>query len=93
MRVISLNANGIRSATNKGALDWLSSQEADVICLQELKAQIVDLQPQHQALDCGLLGHFACAQKKGTRALGSTAGPMPRWQPDLGWLSSMPRAV
>ncbi|MDP4669048.1 MAG: exodeoxyribonuclease III, partial [Burkholderiaceae bacterium] len=36
MRVISLNANGIRSATNKGALDWLSSQEADVVCLQEL---------------------------------------------------------
>lgn len=75
MRVISLNANGIRSASNKGALDWLSSQEADVVCLQELKAQVVDLQPQHQALDCGLLGHFACAQKKGYSGVGLYCKP------------------
>jgi exodeoxyribonuclease-3 len=39
MRIISLNANGVRSAANKGMFDWLRKQEADVVCLQETKAQ------------------------------------------------------
>ena len=39
MRIISFNANGIRSAANKGFFDWLKKQSADVVCLQETKAQ------------------------------------------------------
>ncbi|KAF1712496.1 exodeoxyribonuclease III [Pseudoxanthomonas kalamensis DSM 18571] len=39
MKIISFNANGIRSAANKGFLDWLPQQQADVVCLQETKAQ------------------------------------------------------
>jgi exodeoxyribonuclease-3 len=39
MRIISFNANGIRSAANKGFFDWLRQQDADVTCLQETKAQ------------------------------------------------------
>ena len=39
MRIISLNANGIRSAASKGVFDWLHDQDADVVCLQETKAQ------------------------------------------------------
>ncbi|HEX6833057.1 MAG TPA: exodeoxyribonuclease III [Rudaea sp.] len=39
MRIITLNANGIRSAANKGFFDWLRTQKADVVCLQETKAQ------------------------------------------------------
>ena len=39
MRIISLNANGIRSAASKGVFDWLRAQHADVVCLQETKAQ------------------------------------------------------
>lgn len=39
MRVITLNVNGIRSAVNKGLFVWLNKQNADVICLQETKAQ------------------------------------------------------
>jgi exodeoxyribonuclease-3 len=39
MRIISFNANGIRSAANKGFFDWFRTQEADVLCLQETKAQ------------------------------------------------------
>jgi exodeoxyribonuclease-3 len=39
MRIISFNANGIRSAANKGFFDWLRQQNADVVCLQETKAQ------------------------------------------------------
>lgn len=39
MKIISFNANGIRSAANKGFFDWLRGQDADVVCLQETKAQ------------------------------------------------------
>lgn len=39
LRIISLNANGIRSAATKGVFDWLRTQNADVVCLQETKAQ------------------------------------------------------
>lgn len=44
-RVISLNANGIRSAARKGFFEWLEKQDADVVCIQETKAQ------QHQLAD------------------------------------------
>ena len=39
MRVISFNANGIRSAARKGFFDWLPGQQADFVCIQETKAQ------------------------------------------------------
>lgn len=39
MRIITLNANGIRSAARKGFYDWLKHQRADVVCIQETKAQ------------------------------------------------------
>lgn len=39
MRIISFNANGLRSAASKGFFDWFSTQDADVLCIQETKAQ------------------------------------------------------
>lgn len=39
MRIISLNANGIRSAARKQVFAWLHEQDADFVCLQETKAQ------------------------------------------------------
>ena len=38
MRVITLNANGIRAAARKGLFSWLPRQRADVVCLQEIRA-------------------------------------------------------
>ncbi len=43
MRIISLNCNGIRSATTKGMVTWLKRQKPDVVCLQEIKAQESDI--------------------------------------------------
>ncbi len=45
MRIISFNANGIRSAARKGFFQWLDGQRADIVCLQETKAQ------EHQLAD------------------------------------------
>ena len=38
MRLISYNVNGIRAAIKKGFLEWLATDPADIICLQETKA-------------------------------------------------------
>ena len=39
MRILSLNTNGLRAAIRKGFYDWLASQDADFVCLQEIKAR------------------------------------------------------
>lgn len=64
MRIISYNVNGIRSAINKGFLEWLKTNPADIICMQETKAQ-------KDNVDCKLLNELGyedfwySAQKKG----------------------------
>jgi exodeoxyribonuclease-3 len=72
LRVITLNLNGIRSAAGKGFLDWLGKQEADVVCVQELKAQAKDLSDAMRAPD-GYYGHFHHAEKKGYSGVGAYA--------------------
>jgi len=65
MKIISYNVNGIRAAINKGWLDWLKATNADIVCLQEIKAtpdQIADLQ-QLNAL--GYHHFWYPAKKKG----------------------------
>lgn len=43
MRIITVNTNGIRAAARKGFFEWLAQQNADVVCVQETKAQIDQL--------------------------------------------------
>ena len=77
LRIITLNLNGIRSAWNKGLLAWLENQNADVVCLQELKAQQGDLSAEMLAPD-GLHAYYHCAEKKGYSGVGLWC----RQQPD-----------
>jgi len=44
MRVVTLNINGIRAAARKGFFKWLPRQKADVVCLQEIRAQDEQIQ-------------------------------------------------
>ncbi|HYE36281.1 exodeoxyribonuclease III [Methylocaldum sp.] len=44
MRIISLNANGVRSAARKGFFHWMDKQNADIVCLQETKVQTHQLE-------------------------------------------------
>jgi len=77
MRIVSLNLNGIRSAAKKGVLDWLVKSGADVVCLQELKAQAADLGAEMINPD-GYYGYFHYAETKGY----SGVGVWSRRQPD-----------
>ncbi len=64
MRIISYNVNGIRAAIKKGFIDWLKTNPADVICLQETKATEGDVDvKQLEAL--GFEHHWFSANKKG----------------------------
>jgi exodeoxyribonuclease-3 len=69
MRIISVNLNGIRSAASKGFYEWLARQNADVVCLQELKAQAADMTEQMLNPD-GYHGYFHYAEKKGYSGVG-----------------------
>lgn len=64
LRIITLNLNGIRSAWSKGVLPWVTSQHADIVCLQEIKAQDADLTAEMKNPD-GLHAYYHCAEKKG----------------------------
>ncbi len=69
MRIISINLNGIRSAYSKGIVAWMENQHADIVCLQELKAQAADLTPEMQT-PLGYHGYFHYADKKGYSGVG-----------------------
>ncbi len=64
MRIISFNANGIRSAATKGFFDWFAAQQADVLCLQETKAWREQLQSPVFFPD-GYHVHYRSAATKG----------------------------
>ena len=67
-RVITLNLNGIRAAEKKGLMRWLSTQNPDFVCFQELKAQLKDLSDQHLNLkvhEKELKSILCCAKKPG----------------------------
>ena len=65
MKVISFNANGIRSAGRKGFYDWLEQENADFICIQETKAQLEQLIPSTLYFPLGYHCDYFDAQKKG----------------------------
>ncbi len=64
MRIITLNVNGIRSAAKKGFFDWLPPQQADVVCLQEIKGQNHQLEDP-QFWPKGYACYYLEAEKKG----------------------------
>jgi exodeoxyribonuclease-3 len=68
-KIISANLNGIRSASKKGFFTWMAQQDADFVCVQELKAQAADMTPDFIRPE-GYHGHFHYAQKKGYSGVG-----------------------
>jgi len=85
MKIITLNANGIRAAHRKGFFEWMLKQDVDVICIQETRAQMHQLSEEILSPK-GYVGFFNDAEKKGY----SGVAIYTRQQPDkikkiLGW--------
>ena len=67
MKVITFNLNGIRSALRKGFFEWMQLQDADFICVQELKAQEKDMTaPSHHRTRVALGTPGACSNGRRT---------------------------
>ena len=85
MRIISANVNGIRSATSKGFINYLAQAQADIVCVQELKAQEADMTAEMKN-PLGMHGFWHTAEKRGYSgvAIYSKAAP-DATQIGLGW--------
>lgn len=86
MRIVSFNANGLRSAASKGFFDWFAGQDADLLCVQETKAQ------EHQLAEALYrpAGYHAYFKDASTKKGYSGVAIYARRQPDevrsaLGW--------
>lgn len=64
MKIISYNVNGIRAAIRNGLLDWIRVTDPDVLCIQETKAQPVQV-PIEEFMALGYHTYMHSAIKKG----------------------------
>ncbi len=84
MKIISFNANGIRAAARKGFFDWLAEQDAEVVCIQETKAQRHQL--DETFFPAGYHCHYHDAEKKGYSGVAIySRTPPQRIVEGLGW--------
>ncbi len=85
MRIITLNTNGIRAAARKGFFDWLDKQNADIVCIQETKAQRHQLEdPVFSPREYHVYYHDA--EKKGYSGVAIYTRQEPdRVQHGIGW--------
>lgn len=77
LTVSSVNVNGLRAAAKKGYVEWLASSEADIVALQEVRAEESDL-PTHVGAPKGWHAAFASAVDRGRAGVGllSRAEPL-----------------
>ena len=85
MRIVSANLNGIRSANSKGFFEWLQTQKADLVCMQETRVQPeqlteIMLKPE------GFHSAFEFAERLGYSGVGLYFRETPdRIQEGIGW--------
>ena len=64
MKIITYNVNGIRAAIKKGLLEWLKTEDPDIICIQETKAN-KDQVETNLIKESGYNHFWYSAEKKG----------------------------
>mgnify|MGYP000346722886 CR=1 FL=1 len=77
MKIATVNVNGIREAVSRGFLDWLASQDADVVCIQNLKAKSFELDDSILYPE-GYEGYFLDAEKDGFSGVGLYCRQIPK---------------
>lgn len=69
LSIVSWNVNGIRAAAKKGFADWLDSCKADIVGVQEVRAEIDQIPAGIESPD-GYSTHFFAAERKGYSGVG-----------------------
>ena len=64
MKILTYNVNGIRAALRKDFCSWLKAVNPDIVCLQEIKANIEQFEPS-VFTDLGYHCFWNSAEKKG----------------------------
>lgn len=64
MKIITWNVNGIRACLKKGLLDFVAAEKADMLCLQETKAEYDQVEPAARELGYGH-SYWSSAKRKG----------------------------
>ena len=77
MKIASINVNGIRDAVDRGFLDWLAQQDADVVCVQNIKAKSFEL-GDHILYPEGYEGYFLDAEEDGFSGVGLYCRKIPK---------------
>lgn len=77
MKIASVNVNGIREAVERGFLDWLHAQDADVVCVQNLKTKSFEL-GDNILYPEGYEGYFLDAEQDGMSGVGLYCRQIPK---------------
>ncbi|MQA12353.1 MAG: exodeoxyribonuclease III [Pseudonocardiaceae bacterium] len=77
LTVSTVNVNGLRAAAKKGYLEWLLATKADVVCLQEVRAEPDQLSPAVREPD-GWYASWAPCGEKGRNGVGLLTRQQPR---------------
>lgn len=64
MKIVSWNVNGIRAASKKGLLEFVRDEKPDILCLQETKAHLEQVEPAIQHLGYKVF-HWSSGIRKG----------------------------
>jgi exodeoxyribonuclease-3 len=88
LRIMSFNANGIRSAAKKGFFEWLQGINVDIVCVQEVRAHAPD-RTHAQYAPAGYYCYYQDAEKKGYSGVAIYSRIKPdRVHTTLGWDSA-----
>jgi exodeoxyribonuclease-3 len=69
MKTVSWNVNGVRATQKKGFVEWVLADQADVVCIQETKAQPEQLREEITEID-GYSSYWSKPEKKGYSGVG-----------------------
>ncbi len=64
-KIISWNVNGLRAVLKKGFAEWLTKADPDVLCLQEIKAEVHQVDYEFN----GYHQYWYSAEKRAIRGL------------------------
>jgi exodeoxyribonuclease-3 len=64
MKIISYNVNGIRAAMRKGLIEWMQIADPDILCIQETKARMEQVEVE-EIEAAGYAHYWFSAEKKG----------------------------
>lgn len=70
MKIVSWNVNGLRSVLGKGFSTWLANERADIVGIQEVRAQEAQLGPCLESIGGAWLRAFSAAERPGYSGVG-----------------------